>query len=238
MRSAAAIGLFLTGCAAAPAVGSLAADNRPTSAQAPNAPQEGRRIDARVERSLDWAEAELRPSFAFETLIGSRSVGDDDAWDPIDAQLDLAIGVQTPLLGRRSLYLDQATDWLGWDLGLGYARDRSERTSQFLEGEFVDLSLGLFLEPPDPGLILRPYVGAGWNGTFTSITREANGTRERERDVVGGPYVRGGLRFYWEPRRFFGFDVRWRSGDDGNPVDLINAPFEATTISFVAGAAF
>ncbi|MEL6908514.1 MAG: hypothetical protein AAFP22_24095, partial [Planctomycetota bacterium] len=153
-----------------------------------------------MDRALEWAEAELRHTSAFETLIGARSFDDGARWEPIDDQLDLGIGLQVPFLGDRTVTLERPTDWLSWDLGLAYAFDRSERTSATVESQIVDLSVGLLAQPPDPRIRLKPFVGAGWNTGFARAEVDVGGERERERDVVGGPYARAGLRFFWEPR--------------------------------------
>lgn len=247
-RAAIALAAVLSGCALqspmpmpTPAIG-WPNSTRPGEARErrpPAAPAQ-RRLDddSRLQRLLDDAEARTRPLFRFDTLIGQRAFDDDLAWEPLDDQLDLGISYVTPLLGDRSVLLDRFSDWWSWDLGIAYAFDRSDQGDVEVESQIVDLSAGLLFEPPRPDLRLVPYAGGGWTISFTDFDEEVGGMKFRERDVIGSPYVRGGLRFRFDAYRHVGVDVRWRAPGEDGFVDGVGGSIESTTISLLFGAAF
>jgi len=205
----------------------------------PTGPRQRREDDdSRLRRLLDDAEARTRPVFRFDTLVGARAFADDRAWEPLDDQLDLGVSYVTPLLGERSVHFDRFSDWLSWDLGIAYAFDRSDRADVEVESQIFDLSAGLIFEPPRPDLRLSPYVGAGWTLSFTDFDEEVGGMKFRERDVVGSPYLRGGMRFRLDPYRHVGVDVRWRAPGDDEFVDGVGGSIESTTVALLFGAAF
>lgn len=203
----------------------------------PNSTRRSADDDMRLRRLLDDAESQTRPVFRFDTTVGARAFEDDAAWEPLDDQVDLGISFITPFLGIRSVQYDQFTDWLSWDLGIAYAFDSSSRGDVEVESQIVDLSAGLIFEPPRPSR-LSPYVGGGWTLSFTDFDEQVGDLTFRERDVIGSPYVRGGLRFLLDPYRHVGVDVRWRSPGGDEFVDGVGGTIESMTVALLFGASF
>lgn len=228
MRAAARLAALLlaAGCAAAPAGPKLpvrAGQERPQ--------------DRRLSDLISSDPHLTQPAFDFETLIGSRTMADDAGWDPLDRQLDLGIAMQAPLLGTNRETLPPVLSGLRWDLGLRYAQDDVTRGGDSLDARTIEATGGLLLEPTDRTLRLWPYVGAGLSLAFTDVEETFADDVFENRDTLTSGYVRGGLRFLFSARQFFGVDLRYLTGG-GNDVDGIGATAESMTISFVFGARF
>lgn len=173
--------------------------------------------------------------FTFESLIGSRAMTDDARWSPIDRQLDVGIALQAPIVdAEESLPLVLST--LRWDFGIRYAADNSSRGDDRIESQTIELTAGGLIEPPDPKLQLRPYVGGGLSLAFTNITERVTDLTFSENDTITSGYVRGGLKVLFSPTQHVGIDVRYLT--DGPSVDGIGGSLESMTVSLTFGARF
>ena len=173
--------------------------------------------------------------FTLESLIGSRALFDDSRWEPLDRQLDIGIALQAPVVEAEE-NLPLVLSALRWDFSIRYAADESSRGTYKIESQTVELTAGALIEPTDPRLRFRPYVGGGLSLAFTDIDERVNDTIFSENDTVTSAYVRGGLKVLISPTQHVGVDVRYLS--DGDGVDGIGGSLESTTVSLTFGARF
>lgn len=80
-----------------------------------------------------------------------------------------------------------------------------------VEGENIELSLGLLKHFGRPGDPLRPYVGAGAAYVFAEYDERGSPSGD---DADVGAYARAGIAMAAFPRSFWGIDVRVLGGAD------------------------
>jgi hypothetical protein len=187
-----------------------------------------------LERDPEEPFGDEAPGFQgrLEGSIGLRQLDDDAAWSPldeaIDLGLDLAIGPEGGIVQGQ--------------VGLHWAYDDATGTAAFGERKDLDLVTwellgGVVKMFRIPGVMARPYLGAGASLLRVDADFIDRGERVGGDDWTLGVYGRVGLLMEFSPDHYAGVDVRHLTGTD---VDIqgLTEDADGTIVSVVFGYSF
>ncbi|MEZ6015888.1 MAG: hypothetical protein R3F49_12290 [Planctomycetota bacterium] len=157
--------------------------------------------------------------YQLDTHLGLRQLRQDEAWSPLDNQLDVGVTVRTPIAG---------SGLVSFDVGARYAYDESTRGGIDEHAQTIELDAGLLMTLARPGALVQPYFGAGLALLFVEAeTVPTVGDPTRDREAAVGRYVRGGLAVEFRPAQLVGIELRYLDAGD---VTLNNQNFSVDSI--------